>query len=67
MLANGSAALSSRTNQTSTAGDEPSGGIISVPSGSNNVTAAVQEHRRLFNRQLVRTLFPTYERIGCKC
>ena len=53
MLANRSAASSSTSNQTYTAGDEPSGGIIPVPSGSNNVTAAVQEHRRLFNRQLV--------------
>ena len=67
MLANGSAASSSTSPQSSTAGDEPSGGIIPGPSGSNNVTAAVQEHRRLFNRQLVRTLFPTYEQISCKC
>ncbi|XP_068689839.1 uncharacterized protein [Montipora foliosa] len=52
MLRNGNAASSSTSPQSSTAGDEPRGGIIPGPSGSNNVTAAVQEHRRLFNRQL---------------
>ena len=52
MIVNGNVASSSTSTQSSVTSGTPSGSGIPGTSPSN-VVAAVHEHRRLFNRQLV--------------